>query len=96
MMIGSAKEQDGLYYFEDNAIFVEDWNKESCDSKEKIRQSCEQRDFVVIELGKSLIWVLGFLYIYIYICTTLCIEINKEEEFSTFILQSLFYMVSKL
>ena len=34
----------------------------------ELGKSCNQKDFVVIELGKSLIWVLGFLYIYIYVC----------------------------
>ena len=33
----------------------------------ELGKSCNQKDFVVIELGKSLIWVLGFLYIYIYV-----------------------------
>ena len=46
---------------------MEEWNKENCDSEEKIRQCCDQRDFVVIQLGKSLIWVLGFLYIYVWV-----------------------------
>ena len=70
---------------------VEEWNKESCDSKERIRQSRDQKDFIVIELGKSWIWVLGFLYIYIYMYESMYKKLIKKKNFLPFILQFLFY-----
>ena len=59
-------------------------------NRELGRQSHNQRDFIVIELGKSWTWVLGFLCIYICVCVHVSIQFLRRI-FQPFILPSLFY-----